>query len=355
MSSWFVYSATATPSGEAFFVMLGSGSAIWHWDGTALSADVTGLQTMSVWGRDADTVYTVGEPGKLLKRQAGVWTWLIGQFGPAAGSTWRSVYVGGADDIFMAGGAHKVYHWDGLDWSFKPTAFLSNVYRMWGTSSSNIYAVGGEYGIEHYNGSSWSAVGGIPGFSAIQGISGTSANDIWAVGVDYGGGSEPNIVHWNGSNWSAVAAPDPAANLTAVWARTATSAFAVGQGGVAYRWNGTSWIDTPTGTGWNLNAVWARSANDAWAVGEGGTILHWNGTAWANGGPSCSGDSMTDVWGRSATEVYATSDNGKICFYNGTSWVGAPHVNGASLYALGASSNGSIVRAVGGQVWRAGK
>src|SRR5881392_1601699 len=66
-------------------------------------------------------------------------------------------------------------------------------------------------------------------------ISGTEANDIWAVG------SKGTTVHYDGKRWSVV----------------------------------------PSGTTVDLLGVYTSGAKDAWAVGDTEVVLRWEGSAWS--------------------------------------------------------------------------
>jgi hypothetical protein len=89
-----------------------------------------------------------------------------------------------------------------------------------------------------------------------------------------------------------------AGSLSAVSARSAASAWAVGQTSskktLVLRWNGTSWARVPSpspgsgSSGSVLAGLTTVSAADAWAAGlsflgtgaEHTLLLHWNGTSW---------------------------------------------------------------------------
>src|SRR5438552_19005530 len=99
----------------------------------------------------------------------------------------------------------------------------------------------------------------------LNGVWGTSASDVWAVGVqnDYGKFLHSIILHYNGTAWSPV-------------------------------WRGT------TGA---LSGVWGTSASDVWAVGDNGTILHYNGSTWSSVS-SWPGHSLSSVWAVSWCAVW---------------------------------------------------
>lgn len=169
--------------------------------------------------------------------------------------------------------------------------------------------------------------------AALMSISGTSANDVWAVGADPGTGG--TILHYDGSAWSPVVAgqnydlwwvhafaggpvyavgagatilkgdtsgftrqkgADVLANLTiyGIWGDSPTNLYAVG--GYAGRWgfiwhsDGTTWTNvelpddlplTDAGELPGFFKVWGTSANDVWVVGTHGTVLHYDGSTWS--------------------------------------------------------------------------
>lgn len=196
-------------------------------------------------------------------------------------------------------------HWDGKSWkavtSPNPSTNANVLNAVTAISSTNVWAVG-DYldtstGIwktltEHWDGTAWSVVSSpSPGSylsNVLTGISGKSANDVWAVGYyqDSAGATETLIEHWDGSTWSVVTSPDVStaygsANvLNAVTVVSSTDIWAVGyyqndgtghqHQSLTLHWDGTSWsvVSSPTsGTAANLNAVTAASDGTVWAVG----------------------------------------------------------------------------------------
>jgi photosystem II stability/assembly factor-like uncharacterized protein len=120
-------------------------------------------------------------------------------------------------------------------------------------------------------GSTWtsSTVGAVR--RELHGVDAVAADDVWAVG-DSG-----TIVHWNGSAWSTRSVPTQFAGkgFNAVSFFDSQHGWAVSDGrGVAYTGNGgATWttIATPGTIGY-LYGVAARSATSAFAVGDSGQI-----------------------------------------------------------------------------------
>lgn len=169
---------------------------------------------------------------------------------------------------------------------------ISNrLYGVSGTSASDVWAAGLETGqslIMHWNGSSWAKSLTRP-FEYFHGMSARTASDAWAVGgTNWFGESHTVAEHWNGSSWTRIATPTPGSGVfKGVTATSASNAWAVGVIGpgdgttatatepLIERWDGSSWTEqtfADPADGGQFLAVAATSADDAWAVGyTGGT------------------------------------------------------------------------------------
>ena len=97
-------------------------------------------------------------------------------------------------------------------------------------------------------------------------------------------------------------------------------AWAVGEGGGIYHWNGTDWRRVASPTTSTLNAVSMVSATDGWAVGEHGTILHWNGAVWQTYAAAPAVDRLHAVAMLSATDGWAVETRAR--FFVGMGWHG---------------------------------
>src|SRR6266550_1543677 len=90
-------------------------------------------------------------------------------------------------------------------------------------------------------------------------------------------------------------------HLNGIWGTSATDVWAVGDAGTILHYNGTSWSSVPSGTFQFLDGVWGSSASDVWAVGDNGTILHFNGTTWSSAAVGTTLNLLGSVWGSSAS------------------------------------------------------
>ena len=205
-----------------------------------------------------------------------------------------------------------------------------------------------------------------------------SDSDAWAVGYHSGAaftnvGPKALIDDWNGTAWSQVTTPATPGNtalLSAVSARSATDAWAVGRTqvnkssfeGLALHWNGTAWSVSP-GFSAALSDIGGASAvgvadispSDAYAIGNSaatatGSLVRWNGTAWspvtlplpANAKSNTTLNAISahgpdDVW---IVGTFLDSANGQnetfSEHFNGTSWsvVSIPPVNSSNINAF---------------------
>lgn len=172
-------------------------------------------------------------------------------------------------------------------------------------SASNVWAAGpGVFPgnrppvLLHYDGTSWSkstvpAITPAPspgqGSITINGMSSTSASDVWAVGtIGIGSQALPLILHWNGTAWSQQPAPSGIQSLNAVSASAPDDAWAVGasaSGTPTLHWDGHSWTPEPSPRG--FVSVADISPHSAVAVGFRSAatpghfqnvVMRWDGT-----------------------------------------------------------------------------
>jgi hypothetical protein len=250
---------------------------------------------------------------------------------------------------------------------------------IWAVGSRDIGLPNGLFKplIMHWDGTRWRQVAApsVPTENGLVSISGTSADDLWAVGTWYRTHPRahgPMIMHWNGKKWylERFAADTMAGFLRNVTALSASDAWAVGSAGTEYalllHWNGTSWnrVRTPflgyenvsnpshprSPPSPGLAQVAAVSADDVWAVGENGRqalIVHWNGSSWTRESvPRSKFDwyetALTSVAADSARTVWAVGfSSGKrqlalVMRWAGASWQVVPGPGNRVYYQLSA-------------------
>jgi hypothetical protein len=120
------------------------------------------------------------------------------------------------------------------------------------------------------------------GCSQMLGIHGSSADDLWAVGVRGAAfhitgaqSTTPTVTAFDSQTW---------AGLDGVWAASATDVWAVGGAGTIRHYTGDAVsLDVVDGvpTTEDLHGVWGTSSSDVWAVGDAATVLHYDGASWS--------------------------------------------------------------------------
>jgi hypothetical protein len=217
----------------------------------------------------------------------------------------NDIWATGKTDI---PGLALTMHWDGTTWTNVPgpnpgwSATASGVAAL---ATNDVWTVGSYDNhsmITHWDSTGWIIVPSPdigPYGTFLKGVAAVGPNDIWAVGQHYintNTNYQTAVLHWDGTGWSVVPSPSNGTNssFTRIAARTANDIWAVGYddgGGTSYQtlaehWDGTSWTIVPTPPNGMLNDVAAVGANDVWAVGSTGNnytatlILHWDGTNW---------------------------------------------------------------------------
>jgi hypothetical protein len=155
-------------------------------------------------------------------------------------------------------------------------------------SPKDVWAVGSSAGgtlSEHWDGISWWVVpsaNAYPSNNVLNGVAGTSAKDIWAVGYTAGVFGQGLIQHWDGSRWTAVSgASSSSGPLFGVAALTSHDAWAVGS--ELQHWDGSRWTTVPKAQfnfadAYQFYGIAAVASNDIWTVG-GSPLAGCSGTA----------------------------------------------------------------------------
>jgi hypothetical protein len=239
---------------------------------------------------------------------------------------YTDVWGSSATDIWFTG-TGSANHWNGTTFD---SAGPSGRY-VTGTSSSNAWLFGPGGTRAHWNGASWSDESStLPtspargeGISTIWG----SGSDVWAV-TDAG-----HVLRHAGDGWISTGSPS---GLKGVWGSSATSLWAVGDGGLVHHFDGHSWTQVSTVAGTQLNAIWGAAPNDIWAVGNATKdsglaaryhtfTVHYDGNSWtrvaveAPDQGTADPNDLTGIHGTSSTNVWAVGAAGKL-HWAGSSW-----------------------------------
>jgi len=220
--------------------------------------------------------------------------------------------------------------------------------------------------------------------ATVDGVSGSSRSDIWAVG-SANSQRDPHLRHYNGSTWSVSAGatlpPPPAGarslrttGLSAVADLSPTNVWAVGRAMFADSSrhtliehlgpDGWSRVNGPTTTGSALHGISARAAGDIWAVGSqtsasGSSTLatHYNGTNWTTSTTpnNNANNELNGVAAVADDNVWAVGDSIKSAFdgvstsktliehFDGSGWtiVPSPNVGAGNNVLTGVAAHGA--------------
>jgi hypothetical protein len=213
-------------------------------------------------------------------------SWSI-QTNPATGGSLNAVTAISPTDVWSVGGtgsADLVENFNGTSWSIvqvpSPPASRPSLSGISAVSPTDIFAVGGIGKgnfpqVLQFNGTTWSSLANLPTGIADTAIDAISATDVWTVG-------RGNIWNFDGTSWTEVAS-GLSGDLFAISGSSANDLFAVGETistvdqTLVEQWNGTSWsVVTSAGAG-ELTGVTILSNGTAVAVGPVG--IESNATA----------------------------------------------------------------------------
>jgi hypothetical protein len=255
------------------------------------------------------------------------------RLGPLFGFAGNDVWAGG----------DRVVHWDGTSWGDRspPSAPGNGFTPIWGVTTSDVWVENQQHLI-HWNGSGWADTTIAPAIVnglVVEGFWGAASNDVWAVGQFMASNPFLGVLHWDGATWTQVTSPfvsnynSEAGVVDGIWGSAANDIWAVGfsfSGSQIWHFDGSTWTHPPAGTVpafvGQLYAVWGFCPNDIWAVGAEqppGTqfveqavaiVLHFDGQSWSRvdlGGSfpgllTVSGSSPDDLWaaGRGGTLLH---------------------------------------------------
>lgn len=309
------------------------GGGLWHYDGRRWSTVPSPVNEnwSAAWGTSADNVYLMGDGFGWMLRWNGVDFDTV--FPAAQARRFEGAWGSGPNDVHVAGRRWNsttktddgwIWHWDGVAWDSVGFAGVW-LQGIWGSSADDVYAVGVDGAILRYDGASWSRVGQGVSSAQLKHVWGSGPNDVWAVG----GGSRPDgppstVLHWDGTAWTEVATGAPHV-VNAVYAPNPDKVYVVGYEGMIRRRSGGPWGAESSGVQEWLTAVAPVSDDDAIAVRCGG-IMRNAGHGWRTVYETT--DCLEDVWiTPGASQIFAvgqTDDGGArqgvVIRWDGAQW-----------------------------------
>ncbi len=198
----------------------------------------------------------------------------------------HSVYIFSDTDIWV--GSNQPMHWNGTSWqTFDLSASIWNgwIYKIWGSSSSDLYIVGGGGSIAHYNGTSWTQISSGTTLDVRDIWGGQNANtanlEIYATAGNPIVSTNCAILQISGTTAQAISTSGIYAGLNGMWFSPGQYYWIVGDG---------IWEKHPTlsASSWSSQAltqylpeaVRGNALNDVFMCGAYGEMLHFNGVSW---------------------------------------------------------------------------
>jgi trimeric autotransporter adhesin len=181
-----------------------------------------------------------------------------------------------------------------------------------GSGPADLWTAGARGALARFDGSNWTMFR--RGETAtIRKVAGSAPDDLWAVLEPTNGGGffgKQKILRRSAAGWTLMTLDVETPIILDVWVRSKTEAWAVGDGGLVLRWNGTTWSKIPSGTSHKLYAVSGASTGDVVFVGNLGTHLRYDGSSIV-AVPGLQA-SLRDVAHVSPTEYWITSTGSQV-------------------------------------------
>jgi hypothetical protein len=220
----------------------------------------------------------------------------------------RGIWGSGAKNIFVVGDAGFARHFDGTGWQATDVT-ADELGAVWGASASDVWIAGTrryttttaggfeknacEAELHRWHAATRTftrehAFTQEHGACGIFGLGGSSASDVWAVGIDVPAGAAAGFAfaaHRDGGQWARVTPNDEDLTIDRSYTDVAAAApgaedgaWVVATGGSSVRRNSGTWSGGDDTTS-DLLDIDARDTT-MFAVGAGAKVLRWDGGAW---------------------------------------------------------------------------
>ena len=223
----------------------------WTLDPDSVAGTLRGITTLAadnVWavGYDGD----LGSYHTLIRHWDGsTWTTVPSPNGGAGDNSLISVAGSSPTDLWAVGyritGTTRqtlILHWNGTIWTLDPNTSAGSLESVTSRSSNDVWAVGAVGQPQttltrHWDGSAWTTIpspNGGSGDNYLLGVTSLTGSDVWAVGANQpsSGPAQPLLEHWNGQTW-ALELPPTAGVLWGITGTTTQELWAVGYTGNA--------------------------------------------------------------------------------------------------------------------------
>ena len=265
------------------------------------------------------------------------------------GSSASDVWVVGGRPAGEAAGGPTVLHYDGTAWETMDTGETSlDLWWVFGISGGPVFMGGSGGAILKYEGGSFERMD-TPSTGVVFGIWGPSADDLWAVGGQFGGGGGGFAWHYDGTTWEAAAEAPSDVTLFKNNGLGGSDMWIVGEAGTTVHWDGSALTREDVATDASFFSIGCASSRCITVGGEVGRGVAFEnaGSGWDAArkedseelrGACVSGDSAVAV-GNTGGIMERTDEDG---------WVAQEPATNLSLHACWIDSGGGVW-AVGGK------
>jgi hypothetical protein len=245
-----------------------------------------GPELAAVWISPGGRVWAVGKSGTIVYRDGDFW-----QYVPSPTSSDLATIAGRSDsDIWIAGDGGSLLRYDGKRWSLVDTPSV--------TASSlthrKLYQLDGTVYLLSARGSGWSATSEIWRHTAAGGwnrvldnVTGL-LNGIWGADKQLWVVGDRTHYHFDGKVWSTFTL-NTQKRMNGIWGSSANNIWAVGEDATIELYDGTAWSvyhNPPTYT--DLVAIWGNRKDNVWVARKTDSfnrstrLLHFDGAQWSN-------------------------------------------------------------------------
>lgn len=295
----FVFKGLWAPSSKALFVV-GVGPIAYFFDGTQFSdlAPPSPPAVLNAAWADLGNLFAVGMHGHALHWKAdSSWTTHVVPKAP----TLYGVSGVAPDAVFAVGSGGAIFRWDGEAWRTSSVSGRRLLRGMCSDPDTGLWVVGSAGTVLHMEDGVFREMaspvvqdlsacapgviavgsGGIAvraGVGGVQSLGSVAYPDLTAVTSLPGGrawavGLDGQVVEFRPDGQVLLSSAASGKDLYAVHATSALSVWAVGEGGVAIRFNGSFWLPKATGVASTLYGFYAIGASRGLAVGAQGTAV----------------------------------------------------------------------------------
>ena len=279
-----------------------------------------------------------------------------GALSPSASTTdnLNGVALVSGSEGWAVGAAGTIQYFDGSSWTLIASGTTSDLFSVSFGPPSNPspsagFTVGASSGTAvalYWGGVSWVPItNGLSGAQKLSSVFELSSTNAWAVD-----GVTGAFWHWSGQaglggGWNMVGSAS--GGLNSVFMTSPTDGWAVGSGGVIYKYSGGGWT-LYTSVAQTLNSVFFVNQNEGWAVGAGGSLYHYVSGTWTGPiSPAPTAQNLNSVFMTDPTDGWAVGTGGTILQYSNGAWTLLQNLSGTTQDLNSLSFAGSAGWAVG--------